>query len=126
MKFFSEPHRSRKVSVGDVISSVDFIVGLREGHALWVGGSSNSQSEIDPSRATSKYVVISAEQTQFPDFATRPDGWLVIARKLNEQDLDDGHGEVIYFNQYFTDCGSASYGVVREVNVLAKMAQRFI
>jgi hypothetical protein len=71
-------------------------------------------------------VVIEAElTTNEHGFSSWPTGWIVTARRLNEEGKDDGSGEEIMFYQYFTN-GHCDHGLIREVTVVGLMNQIFV
>lgn len=125
MKLYPKPRLSDKVEVGCVITSPHFIYGHKEGHAIVVGGEFHADA-VDSSRAKAVYVVIEASMFLNPGgFSSWPCGWSVRARRLSEDGLDTGGGEVIQFFQYFID-GGASYGLIKEVTVVGEMDLRFV
>jgi hypothetical protein len=128
MEKFTEARTSGKVEVGQVINSPHFVDGHTQvgKKIIFVGGPNGDA--IDETRATALYVVIHARLTRSKDevgFSSWPDGWLVVARRLNSKEKDDGRGETIAFHQYFKH-GDASYGLIPEVNVVGTMEQRFV
>ncbi len=128
MKIRETPYISKRVDVGDIITSSKFAIGhLTHGQTdILVGGSRKLCDDFDRSRAKGKYVVISAKMVTDPyGMDSWPDGWYVTAKRLNSDMKDDGLGEVISFYQYFLN-GDASYGLIKEVTVIGEMEQRFV